>query len=310
MNATATAPRRFDVALSFPGETRPFVSKVDEYLSQALGATRVFYDQRFEAELARPNLDTHLQNIYHNDCEVVAVFLCEDYERKEWCGLEWRAVRDLIKAKQDTAIMLFRFDDTPIAGLFSIDGYVAIGSRGPEDVAQLILRRVHSRGRRDTIKRSPASSNSSGGWSPYLPLVCLVGGVIGFVLTLVSFDVSVAVLFLYGVVAGPFLRRSKRDSFDDIAGRASLGALCLVGLPVLIHVTLWVASGLGHKEVARFGHGSAGFTLKMPDDWLLLALLVGVGFALCTTIMVLSSYCGYAVARIVLAFRDAAARRE
>ena len=134
--------KRFRVALSFPGEYRPFVVQVAEILAEHLEKRRVFYDKFHEAELARPDLDTYLQEIYHHDSDLIAVFLCAEYENKDWCGLEWRAIRDLIKTRNGGSIMFFRLDDTPISGLFSIDGYVEIALRSPSEVASLVLQRL------------------------------------------------------------------------------------------------------------------------------------------------------------------------
>ena len=94
------------------------------------------------AELARPNLDVYLQRIYHDKAELVVIFLCEDYERKEWCGLEWRAIRDLIKKRKDESIMPFRLDNTDISGLFSIDGYVDARSLAVNEIVALICSRL------------------------------------------------------------------------------------------------------------------------------------------------------------------------
>lgn len=134
--------KRFDIALSFPGEHRSFVKNVADILATQLNRERVFYDAYYEAELARPNLDTYLAEIYHNQAELVVVFLCAEYEQKEWCGLEWRAVRDLLKQKKTAEIMPLRLDDTHITGLFSIDGYIDIKGREPAEVADLIVQRL------------------------------------------------------------------------------------------------------------------------------------------------------------------------
>jgi tetratricopeptide (TPR) repeat protein len=134
--------KRFSIALSFPGEHRAFVEQVAAALSSQIGKERVLYDMYYEAEFARPNLDTHLQSLYHDDSELIAVFLCEDYERKEWCGLEWRAIRDLIKKRQASSVMPLRFDTIEIPGLFSTDGYVWIDSRSPLEIAAIILKRL------------------------------------------------------------------------------------------------------------------------------------------------------------------------
>src|SRR5215813_11142248 len=134
--------KRFQVALSFAGEHRNFVESVAEELSRNLGQNRVFYDCYYEAELARPNLDTHLINIYRDDTDLIAIFLCSNYTQKEWCGLEWRVVQDVIKKRCDLEIMPFKFDDVIIEGLLSSDGYIKINNRTPEEVAYLILQRI------------------------------------------------------------------------------------------------------------------------------------------------------------------------
>lgn len=134
--------KRFDVAFSFSGDRREFVSEVATILCSILGKDRVFYDKNFEAELARVNLDVYLQKIYNEQSELIVVFLCDEYERRKWCGLEWRTVRDLIFNKQESDIMLMRFDEAKIPGIFQIDGYVDLRDRNPRDAAMLILDRL------------------------------------------------------------------------------------------------------------------------------------------------------------------------
>lgn len=134
--------KRFGVALSFPGERRAFVKQIAEQLSKEVGQERVLYDKYYESEFARPDLDTYLQDLYHDESELIVVFLCADYERKEWCGLEWRVVRDLIKQRKTSAIMPLRFDNTEIPGLFSTDGYIQIDERSSREIADLIVQRM------------------------------------------------------------------------------------------------------------------------------------------------------------------------
>ena len=137
------APRkRFRVALSFPGEHREFVRQVADSLSARLGRECVLYDDYYAAEFARPDLDTYLQDLYHKESELIAVFLCEKYEEKEWCYLEWKVVRELIKKRNTSAVMPLRFDMTEIPGVFSGDGYVWIPGRPPQQIANLILERL------------------------------------------------------------------------------------------------------------------------------------------------------------------------
>lgn len=142
METISPKAKRFKIALSFAGERRAFVADIAQHLSTHLGKDSVLYDHYYEAEFARPDLDTYLQRLYHDESELIAVFLCEDYEKKEWCGLEWRAVKDLIKKRQAADIMPLRFDNTEIPGLFSTDGYVWIDTRSPQEIAKVILARL------------------------------------------------------------------------------------------------------------------------------------------------------------------------
>jgi hypothetical protein len=173
-SARGKAVRRFRVALSFPGEHRAFVAQVAQHLAERLGREAILYDAWYEAEFARPDLDTYLQALYHDQSDLIAIFLCADYARKEWCGLEWRAVRDLIKARRAASVMSLRLDNTEVPGLFSIDGYVWIARRSPAEIASLILERL--RGIDPTVPAPPPPDRR---WriAAALALVVLAGGV-------------------------------------------------------------------------------------------------------------------------------------
>lgn len=135
----------FQVAMSFPGEHRPYVASVVSTLRKHLGPDAVFYDYDYQAQLARPNLDVLLQDIYRNRSSLVVVFLCEKYAEKQWCGLEWRAIREMIKFKMDDQVMFVRFDDAPVDGVLSIDGYIDARCCSPCDLAGFVLTRLHEK---------------------------------------------------------------------------------------------------------------------------------------------------------------------
>ena len=145
LRKAGTNSRRFRVALSFPGELRPVVDKVARALAAKLGREKVFYDRFFEDELARPDLDTYIQKLYHDDTDLIVAFLGADYVRKEWCGLEWRALRDLIKKNRGPDIMLLKIDSVELSnipGIYSIDGYVDVRNRAPSKIATSVLQRL------------------------------------------------------------------------------------------------------------------------------------------------------------------------
>lgn len=133
---------KFKVALSFPGERRDYVSELADKLKRSLPPGSVFYDKDFTAQLARLNLDTILQRIYRSNSELVVVFVSSEYEKKEWCGLEWRAVREIIMEKRDHSLMVMRFDNTFIDGLSKLDGYIDLNEYSQDEAVNFILERI------------------------------------------------------------------------------------------------------------------------------------------------------------------------
>jgi len=132
----------FDVALSFPGEVRDFTEAVARQLRRVLGCNSVFYDNFYKSQLAAPNLDTILQDIYRTRSRLVVCFLSEDYAGKKWCGIEYRAIRSIINDKRDEKVMFIRFDDAQIDGVFAHDGYINAKLHSAIEVASMIHERV------------------------------------------------------------------------------------------------------------------------------------------------------------------------
>ena len=136
------AKRRFRVALSFPGEHRSRVENIANTLAARLGREKVLYDKWYAAEFARPNLDTYLSKLYHDESDLIAIFLCQEYTEKEWCALEGRAWRDVLKHKEDERLMFLRLDQAGVPGVYSIDGYLPIRRMSDAEVAAAILQRL------------------------------------------------------------------------------------------------------------------------------------------------------------------------
>ncbi len=131
----------FDVALSFPGELRPYVKSVADLLLAQLGDDRIFYDNAYKAQLARPNLDTALQSIYTRS-RLIVVFLSANYASKKWCSIEFRAIREIINARADDRVMLVRRDSASVEGIFTTDGFIDAETHSPEELVGMIIERV------------------------------------------------------------------------------------------------------------------------------------------------------------------------
>jgi hypothetical protein len=114
----------FDVALSFPGEIRPLVEQIALELERLIGPNSYFYDNNYVSQLARPSLDTLLQDIYRNRAKLIVVFLSGDYQKKDWCGIEFRAIKEIIMERDHKRIMFIRTDDGSVEGVLKTDGYL------------------------------------------------------------------------------------------------------------------------------------------------------------------------------------------
>jgi hypothetical protein len=149
MPDTSAALKRFDVALSFPGEHRAFVEGVAARLSAVLGKEQVLYDKYYEAEFARINLNVYLPKLYRTQSELIVVFLCPEYQQKQWCKLEWRHIGSLIASIDEGKIMLFRYGyegDFSELGILPGDGTIDFKGRSPEDIADRIVERFKING--------------------------------------------------------------------------------------------------------------------------------------------------------------------
>ena len=140
-----TSGRRFSAGLSFAGEHRQFMEQIAGRLASRVGKDRILYDKYHEAEFAQPDLDVYLPNLYRTECDLIAVFLCREYQTKRWCKLEWRFIRQLIATTESNRIMFLSFDEigsVPELGILDGDGYISIGSRSADEIANLIFQRI------------------------------------------------------------------------------------------------------------------------------------------------------------------------
>jgi hypothetical protein len=141
--------KRFDIALSFPGEHRRFVEAVAARLATVFGRERVLYDKYYEAEFARPNLDVYLPGLYRTQSELIVLFLCPEYTAKRWCNLEWRHIRNLLASVDEQRIMFLRYGyegDFSDIGFLLGDGTINFEGRSAEDIADRIVERFKVNG--------------------------------------------------------------------------------------------------------------------------------------------------------------------
>ena len=134
--------RRFRIALSFAGEKRDYIAKIAVLLATRFGEAKVLYDRFHEAEFARRDLGFYLPDLYHNASDLVVIVVCRNYESKEWCGLEWDAIFDLLKKRKSEEIMLCRFEHASPRGVYSTAGFLELDDLPAEQATLRILERL------------------------------------------------------------------------------------------------------------------------------------------------------------------------
>jgi tetratricopeptide (TPR) repeat protein len=138
----ASGGKRFRVAFSFAGEKRDFVKQVARLLAERFGEDKILYDKFHEAEFARARLAYLLPEFYRAQSDLIVAVLCDKYEQKEWCGLEWDAIFSHIKEGHEEHVLLGRFDHVDGKGLFGLSGFIELDDMESELFATRILERL------------------------------------------------------------------------------------------------------------------------------------------------------------------------
>ena len=116
--AMPESAKRFRVALSFAASSRPFVELVPRHWQASLASRECSTTPTMRRNL-RGSTSTATSSASITRVRADRDLPYADNERKESCGLEWRAIRDLIKKRKGDSVMPLRFDATEIPALFS-----------------------------------------------------------------------------------------------------------------------------------------------------------------------------------------------
>jgi hypothetical protein len=129
-------PARYDVALSFAGEDRPYVDRVAEAL-RLLGV-KVFYDDFEKIDLWGKNLVDHLAEVYQHRSRFVVMFVSKYYVAKAWPTHERQHAQARALLAKEEYILPARFDDTDVPGMTTTVSYIDLRKIEPEQFANLI----------------------------------------------------------------------------------------------------------------------------------------------------------------------------
>src|SRR6266478_2933593 len=146
MLRSSSEKQKYHVALSFAGEDRGYVEKVAAQLVS--DGVIVFYDKFEEADLWGKDLYVHLRDVYKNKALFTVIFLSEHYKNKLWPNHERQSAQARAFAEADKEYILPAiFDESvEVPGLLKTTGRISLSKRTPEELAQLIVRKLKTAG--------------------------------------------------------------------------------------------------------------------------------------------------------------------
>jgi len=130
----------YEVVLSFAGEDREYVEKVAEYLRDS--SVKVFYDKYEEVTLWGKDLSEHLDKVYRGSARYCVMFISKHYANKVWASHERKSALARAIEEKEEYILPARFDDTGIPGIRPTIGYVDLSDKTPEELGEMILRKL------------------------------------------------------------------------------------------------------------------------------------------------------------------------
>lgn len=130
----------YDVALSFAGEDREYVSIVAKTLRS--NGIEVFYDEFQQVKLWGKDLGIQLDKVYRLQSKFCVIFISKFYLEKAWTNHEIRSALSRAIEERGEYILPARFDDTDLPGIQATLGYIDISKLPPEEFAVLVLEKI------------------------------------------------------------------------------------------------------------------------------------------------------------------------
>ena len=131
---------RYEVALSFAGEQRPYVEQVATTL-QSRGI-RVFYDDFEKVSFWGRHLTEELQAIYELKADLAVIFISKAYVEKAWPRHERRSSFSRAAKESREYVLPVRFDDSKVPGLSEDVYYLQAVDYSPAELAAMIAEKI------------------------------------------------------------------------------------------------------------------------------------------------------------------------
>lgn len=132
---------KYEVALSFAGEDREYVSKIAQNLRQK--NIRVFYDEYEEVSLWGKDLYAHFDQIYREDSQYCILFLSQNYKNKLWTNHERISAQARAFEENNEYILPVKLDETSIPGIRPTLGYINSNKYSTSEIVEIITKKIH-----------------------------------------------------------------------------------------------------------------------------------------------------------------------
>lgn len=130
----------YDIALSFAGEDRAYVSQVADSLRK--NHVKVFYDEYETANLWGKDLYEYLSEVYYKRAKFTVIFISKYYAQKLWTSHERKNAQARAFEEMGEYILPVRFDHTEIPSMLNTTGYIDVKNLLPSQLSDLILTKL------------------------------------------------------------------------------------------------------------------------------------------------------------------------
>ena len=131
---------KYQVALSFAGEQRPYVEEVAKHLQQR--SVAVFYDEFERVNLWGRSGTEAFHEAFAHQSACVVMFISREYVEKSWPSHERRSTLSRMVHEQDGFVLPVRFDKSDVFGLPSDLLYLWANDHSPAEIAVMISEKL------------------------------------------------------------------------------------------------------------------------------------------------------------------------
>lgn len=137
--------RPYRIAISYASDQREELRKIVEHLLHYFSSDQIFYDELHTDQLARPNIDEWLRDVFGNQADLVVIFRSDRAGNSPWWQLEENAIKSAYDSGEigDGRIMLLSFGAVMEYTVnFSHAGFRNIENSSAKSISELIIKRL------------------------------------------------------------------------------------------------------------------------------------------------------------------------